>query len=294
MNSEKIIFLEKFYNKYRDSLELQKKYKYRSLILSSLEVKNNVRFKLLCEAILSAEEIPQEILINLIDDHLIQETDDVNKYVITAKGIWEIEKRNKVLTDNKIIEYIDKKMFNLFTTGKTLSEKEKIIMLSLIAIRAFSEKSSMNLHTDDMTKDTWKNVIEKTYDFLQSMKIIQKMKKEELFGKKEGNENPISNFIRHSDSLPRKSKNIYTILGKQTYFLNIFSNGIFSNDKLRFLWKLIFEDNLDADQIEKVLTFIKQIAHDDSIMIFSIKDHIFSTPVYDEIIQKELIHSMTD
>ena len=90
----------------------------------------------------------------------------------------------------------------------------------MIAARAFSSESAIDLKTSDKTLDVMREIIDGTYKLLSSLKVVTKLQIEELYGKK-GNEHEVSNLIRHTDSLPRLTRGIYN---KSTTLLRLFNS----------------------------------------------------------------------
>jgi len=57
------------------------------------------------------------------------------------------------LDENDLIKFIDDNYFDLFETGKPISEKEKVILFGLLSARAFSEASSVDMRKGDSVKE---------------------------------------------------------------------------------------------------------------------------------------------
>ena len=122
--------LEKFYKKLQESLNKRYKEKIESIFLRMLEIRSNVdRFRLLKDASISKFQFTAESMRNLLENGFIRETDEENKYTLTAKGIFEYENKNKILIEDELWNFIDKKYFELFSESKKeLSDKEKLIL----------------------------------------------------------------------------------------------------------------------------------------------------------------------
>lgn len=291
MRSESLRALRRFYTDLRDRLLLEKKFRGESVLLSCLQVKKNVRYRLLSDASIDKFGVASRELQDLLAGGFIRESAEMSRYSITAKGIWEIETEEGILSQRRLVDYLDLKNFDLFSKKSRLTSKEKVIVLSLLAARAFSESSCVDLKKDDATMNGWGRVIEKAYELLRALGLISNLEREKLL-KTEGNEHPVSHLIRHTDALPRKTKGLYTAPGKQRYYLDLSDEREIPMDKVAFMFRLVFEGHLDLDGMDRVLKFCNKVAYDDAILVFELASHIFSNPSFDEVVKEGLRLSM--
>ncbi len=285
--------LKKFYQKLYDNLEKnKKKMKENSVIISFLDLKSNDRYRLLSESSIFSYKIPKEILSELQNKKLIRNTDTLNSYTITAKGIWDIENKNNFISELILLDYLDQKFFNVYNVSeKPLTDKQKVIIFSMLAARTFSEKSSVDLKKDETVMNTWKEIVDKSYEKLKSLNLISELDQKDLYGKS-GNEHPVSNLYRHTDELPKKTRGLFKALGNQKYFLDLLQNNEISKETLSFLFKQIFNNKvLSTSEINEIDSFCREIAFTKNIYLFDPRDHIFSKPEYDEIIRETLLFS---
>lgn len=286
-------YLKMFYDNLYERMLMENKLKNDSILLSFLEVKSNVRYRLLESASILSNKLPALILANLSRDLLIRPSDELNKYTITAKGVWVIEQNNRDITKEKIIEYIDHKFFDVYLGNKTLTDREKVILFSMVSARTFSEKSPIDLKRDEYALDAWKRIIDKCYEKLHGMKLVKNMNQEKLYGKK-GNEHIVSNLIRHTDSLPKKTKGIYKAAGKQKYYLDIYSKDVLSRESLIHILDLVFNSKKDfkIEDINQINNFCSEIAYEEAPYIYDMEKHIFSSPEYDDVIRRAVKESL--
>ena len=287
MRSESRRALRRFYTDLRDRLLLDKKLRGESVLLSCLQVKKNVRYRLLSDASIDKFGVLSKELQDLLAGGFIRESAEMSRYSITAKGIWEIETEEGILSQRRLVEYLDHKNFDLFSKKSRLTSKEKVIVLSLLAARAFSESSCVDLKKDDATMNGWGRVIEKAYELLRALGLISDLEREKLL-KTEGNEHPVSHLIRHTDALPRKTKGLYTAPGKQRYYLDLSDEREIPIDKVAFMFRLVFEGDLGLDGMDRVLKFCNTVAYDDAILVFELASHIFANPSFDEVVKEGL------
>jgi ribosomal protein S19E (S16A) len=291
MKDETIRYLNKLYESFRDNLESKKKLHSKSALTSSLNIKNNERFRALNETARIAGKVPSDILSELRENGMVRNTDDIASITISAKGIWFVEKKNGILDENKLLEFIDENYFNLFETGKPITEKEKVIIFGLLAARAYSQSSAVDMRKDDAVKDAWKDIMESAFQKLKEIGVVAKLEMNDLMPT-EGVEHPASHLIRHTDSLPRKTRALFKASGKNKYYLDIFTDNTLSSEKLAYLFWLVLGNNIDTDHVENISEYCREIAYNKSIYVFDLDDHKFSTPEYDELVRSGIIDSI--
>lgn len=274
-------YLKKIYHKLYACLTSEKRIHDKSALISLLDVKSNSRLRIIADSNIPSHKIPAFILNELKQKAYIRESkDEIDQIVITAKGIWTVEKDKGILDSKSFINFVDNKWFNFSKSIKPLSEKEKIIILAMIATRAFSESSAVDLKQNELVLNNWKGILNASFDFLKDNKIISKLKVNELYGKG-GNEHPVSHLIRHTDALPKKTKGIYRAPGKQKYYLDVFQNLGLNTLKISYLVKLITNDKNDFVFSNKIISFCNKISFEKCIYVFDLEKHIFNKPEFE-------------
>jgi hypothetical protein len=288
-------YLNQFYILLKNKLKRERKIKNNSVFITFLEINSTSRFRLLNEATINSNEIPKNVLNLLLDKNYIQALTSIGNYAITAKGVWYCENQLKLIDEEKLLSYINKKFF---TDGQknsqektTLDDKEKIILFTMISARAFSEKSSVNLKPSENKRDKWLELLEASYDFLKNFGKINKIRKEDLF-KKMGNEHIASSIFRHNNRMAQKTKLIYKYTGDYEYFLDIYSNSEFSTEKMSYLFWKLFQGELSEEMIDKIIEHCNRISKNESIYLFNLSEHIFSLPCYDNKLRDSLLDSI--
>ena len=204
----------------------------------------------------------------------------------------EYEKKNGILIEEKIWNFIDKKYFDLFSESKKeLNDKEKLIVFVMIATRAFSKKSSIDLKKGDIALNKWEEIILSSYNLLKDLKIIDKLNENNIFGAGKEFHKVYAFFKQAGRGIPKKTKGIYKISGDKMYCLDISNNaGKIEMDALRLLFNKIFgHHKLSTDEIDKLLNYFNDVASTKNIYIFDVKEHIFYNPEYDNIIKDALL-----
>lgn len=283
--------LKKFYQKLYDTIEKnRKRFDKESIIISFLNIKSNVRGNLLRQSAIEAFQFLPDIIMYLENNNLIRETEIAGQYIISAKGVWEIEKNNNILNDVILLDYIDDKLFNICKSAeKPLSDRLKIVLLSMIAVRVFSIDSPLDLKTSEKTLNAVKETVDESYKMLKSLNLISKLDPVDIYGKL-GNEHPVSNLLRHTDELPKVTRGIFKALGNQKYFLDVYKDGQVSKDNLKYLFeKIVGDKKLQLSELDSLSDFCCRIAHEKSIFLFDdIKNFIFSKSKYDDVIKDTL------
>jgi hypothetical protein len=290
---EKLDYLEKFYNAlYNNLIKKYEKEKYKSILVWFMDIKENDRLRIVSESKLKKIRIPKEIFDELFKSDLIRESDIAGEFVITAKGIWEIEAQKSAISQEILLKEMDRKYFSTYNeTEKALSDRQKIILMAMIAARTFSDKSPMDLKKGDYALANWEEIINKSYALLHELAVVNSMSDEQIFGKP-GNEHKVSNLIRHSDAIPKRTKGIYQAAETrdQKYYLSLANAGKIDLDNLRFIFKQIFADRkLSHSEIDIISSFCNDTASSKNVYLFDLKEHIFHAPEYDNVIRDALL-----
>jgi len=294
MENDDYLNLSKIYNRLYDKYLIKyNRSSITSLLLSFFEMTSNTRYELLKESSLDKHSLLKSEADLLLTKGYIRETGNKKGYSITAKGIYYIEKKDHKIDDEKLISYIDDKYFDIFSTyEKELNSKQKVAVFSLIAARAFSIESPVDLKRDKKTKEIWTQITLNSNDFLSKMGAIDKIEEDQLFGKA-GNEEPVSNFYRHlGEQLPKLTDNIFkTNSNKQQYYLDLSIKGKIINEKLSYLLKKVLNNiTLESYQINEIYTFCKEISQSNDVYIYKRKQHVFSDIEYDREIKEILLN----
>jgi hypothetical protein len=289
MNNKAAIMLATMYDKTKaECIRQKKKIINGSVFFTLIKPSSNIRYRILNNSSTQATIIPIDILNNFLEKGFVQYTDKGTHITLTGAGFWYVEKTMQNKNPEQLICFLDNELFKLFSETKSLDTKEKTILLTLVAARAFSPESAVDMTKSDRINNEWGKIIDSSYAFLESHNSVEKWPREKLYGKA-GNEHPVSSCIRHTDSLPKKTRGIFIAPRDRTYFLNIYRDGKTHTLDISFLFEIIFENKLDMAIMDHIYNFCCKISSQKSIYLFeNIEKHIFATHNYDEVIKKAL------
>ncbi len=295
-DSEKHV-LRSFYDRLRENLLLERGKNdlvENSIILTILKTQGTTRDRIIRKSKLTAIDIPVDGLSQLIEKGAVQSTGTFDSYVITAKGVWLFEQEKGILNDEKFLTFMTDTYFatenSLPKCKIDLDDKERVILLSMIAARAFSIDSMVDLKKGDATREKWKEILCSSYDLLKEMGLIKTAKKS-TFSDNTGNEHVVVSLFRHNGKMPKKTKSIYRYTRNCEYYLDLYE-GTFSNEKLSYLFWKVFNNSISNTSIEKIQAYCNDIASKEKIFLFEVGKHIFAKPGYDRILKDCLIDSI--
>ncbi len=286
-------YLEKFYSKLTDILKREKKE--GSVFFSFLLTKySNKLQSILRQATIDGNNIPKELLNDLVEKKLVIETDVLGQFIISSRGIWEYETLKQIITIDQLLDFITNRVYTFDYSSKKLLDREKVVVFALIAIRAFSDKTAVDLNKGETSLNAWKDILKKSHEKLGELKGVSESYSFDDFYRKKGKdgkkvkvnldlEDPIIHTFRHIDQLPKKTRDIVKNLGNRKYYLNLAENNIIIEDKFKFLIQRIFEDApLTFTDYQKISNFFNEISLHYSTVIFDSGENLFSSPEHSE------------
>lgn len=280
-------YLQRAYNRFVEKMKITKRWKGNSLLSSMLSIKSNERLNLLVEFSLSADAVPKNVLRELHDNGYIRPAGSAEKFALTAAAIIAIEKKAGIDTIETLVKTVDDKFFmDVFSfKGQALSNREKVILLTLILFRSFSEDAALDVKHDDRSKDSIQKAFLDAANFIKKAKLIPQMTDKDLFGEV-GNEHPISNVFRHSDALPKKTFTLFQASKKrnQSYYLNLLKNNVINTKDLGYTLWLIFRDKLTIELFDELDALCRSILSEHGICVFENIDSSFYHPKYNDLL----------
>ena len=284
-------YLGKFYELLHDNLRRDGNPREISILLSFLKTQSASRYRLLRKSTFNSMSIPGPILSALLTKGLIQCIENIDTYAITAKGVWFVEQASDLVNEESLLEYINDKYF-ITRTNSDLNEKEKVILFTMISARTFSELSSVDLKGIASIKDKWKELLEEAFDKLLSIDQTMKKLDKEIFLGQKGNVHVVSHIFRHNNQMVQKTRGIYSYNRKQEYYLDLFKDSTFSQERLSYLFWKIFKGDISTESVDEVVDFCNETSSKESIYLFDMEKHLFSMPIYDVRVKDALMDSI--
>lgn len=288
LNVLKTVFYDRLQSIVRENTNSSKSTfeKNPSIIIILLKMTRNNRVRILNEAS-TVPSTSKDVLEYLRKQNYIRPTMAFSKYTLTAQGIWEIENALKYVSLEKLLEYIDSGMESVV---KKLSDKEKVILFTLLSLRAFSQSTPLTRITD-IQKEKSAEIMIKCADFLHNMGVISTTS-EQIFkgGNISDSEEPGSKLLRRMDKLPSNSRQIYRSgSGKSySYWLDLYDeeSEVIQMERLSYIFWKIFEESLEYEKQEMVVRFCDEI-------LLEYKNYIYDDEVYEKFRFSDPLYSKT-
>ena len=274
--------LKLMYDKLRNMLISEKKLYGKSVFLSFLnKISANNRDELIQKSSVPKHELKLEVFDELLTKEFIRlsgNNNKINHYILTAKGIWFIEEASQRIKINDLLEFIDNKYFISKASRKELSGMDKIVLLSMIATRVFSNDNPMDLNDSHNLAD-WQEILLKALDFLSKWKLVEKTSefKKQLTTQK-GNEHPIRSLMRHRNDMPQITHQIYRYTGYRGYYLQVDLDNDEGLKKLTHLFSLFVKNKFTYELLQEFKEFCEKIANDYAYKV--VKDTSILKPQY--------------
>ncbi len=280
-----------FYKQLHDNIltEEKKPLKNSSVFWTLICITDKKREKIINQSSINKKMLPSVDYFELLNLGYIKKHDNPAKYsdyILTAKGLWTIEKEINNFTDDTLIEFIQAKDFDFKCKTEPLDDKDKMALFSLICCRCFSQEYCMYL-SNDLVSNNWSEIFSKSFEFLNDRNILKKKYQnyEQLIEKK-GTEHPIQYLMRRRNDLSIKSDHIFQNSGKKKYFLDILEDKVIIKDKLKLIFKLIFNSINSYKLFEDIIEFSSNIAYNKVKEVLDEFDLVTSD--YDDQIKKSL------
>jgi hypothetical protein len=222
-----------------------------------------------------------DVLINRGLLRYFDEDENGMQYVLTARAIWLIDKRNSQLDEEILVDFLQDKYFPSISVKK-ISDKDRIALLALISIRNFTKVVSMTLD-DKRRREEWLKIFKTLFEFLNEKKIFKKHYSsfEEFIGNN-GTEESISYLMRRRNSLSITTNQIFRNPGGKYWLELISPDGALETYKLKQLLRLIFVEISSISLAQEISTLIIDVANNSAKYVR--KDRQYVDPDTDSII----------
>ena len=287
--------LHHFYNLLMSNIKKKKiPIKKNSIFITLIEATQSNVLQLIYGSTIPGHTLSSDSLTHLLEQKLIKKSDDNRQYAITARGIWTIEKNYNIINETMLLDYFESKKFSI-SVEKTeeLEYREKVIIFSMIAARAFSKKSCINVQSQDGLQDYWKDIFDLACQKLLDIKIITEKNKTELYYRSV-HDPPVVSLLRRVPGIQPRTKFLYQHDTSLHYWLEMPETDDEFVLKLAWLFFMIFKEKLTFDNLDSIFEFCQEISHDKSIYIFDLNQHKFSNPKYDELVKEAMIKGIKE
>ncbi len=216
------------------------------------------------------------IMVSLEERGYVQEYEP-GYYSLTAEGILYVEREVKKLGDGELVDWVNKKML---IKNKTISDKNRVILLSLLSCRCFSNDTCAS-YAEPIMEKAFLQILKKSNRFLLAHNIISADVVSD--GGHNSSKSPVSKILDQIDKLPASSGMIFKAHGSKKYYLDVVKDDEIDCQSITLLAKIILGDNVNYDSILDLKQFCK-----DSYMefgyIFRTGDSSFEGPINDYMI----------
>lgn len=280
-------YLGQYYKELLNNLKIaNKRLRNNSILLTFIKLNSNDRNLMLNKSALPRHQTNRDDLNKLLQHELIREADGkIDLHVITAKGIWEIEKDKKIINEAQILAFLEKEYFTFAKVTKPLSDKEKMVLLSMALTRVYSKEVAMHL-TGDTVMDVWKDIFVLAHDFLKRNNLVFSDSDNGLSAKGKGNAHPVFYWMVRLNNLPKSTHNIFKFASGRKYFLEINVGSGDEEKNLSLIFRLIFEGVPDYQLICETKNLSNELAYTYATKI--IDDTKYLNPKYDKLIEGSL------
>lgn len=279
LNKEQSDILKSMHRRCEKELKKSKKYKQNSVLFSILKMTNNTRHEFLRET--ADPFINPTDASYMIDIGLIRETDEKSKYAFTGMGLEYTEV--EILRLKDYFEALDNEYFNVFE-NISIGDRERIILLTMLAARTFSSKAVIDMKESAGVQDAWWEIMMIINDLLVEHDIINKSNSLRVNLNKSNIEHPASHLIRHSDVLPRATKQIFCKTGKNEYYLSILDGNVLNMNKIADILELIFEKKHDYLTLSTFSSIMRSFCRIDGLDVEASFEEGYYDSKHDEII----------
>lgn len=212
------------------------------------------------------------------------------RITLSSRGIWEAEQARGTLDSARLLTFIDDKWFDLFSESKSLpTDKEKLVLFTLLAGRAFSAGTAVDL-SSKRAHGPWTELTLASEAFLRDRGIIKDDRVTEALRSEGAGAAlpPVVKFYRYTENLPKKTEGLYAAKGNNKYYLDLDTDGAVDSSKITYLFKLVLGDQADFTLAEAITDYCRDKAYDIAIQVFPQSEPKFTSLDYDRLIEKAL------
>ena len=290
----KFEILKRFYDVFTEAMRGKLKFG-ESVFFPLMETTSAKRAEIIRKSKINInyEEFNKEDVKSLVKSNYLMAADSPDCYALTAKGLFEVEERLDLISTEKLLDNIQTKYFDIFNNGNKLTDKEKIVLFSLICSRSYSSKSCMKLESFGRANDILMTIFRKCSTFLKDLQLISAIPNT-ITQEVENYDVHLMNLMSHINELQKKTNNLYSFTKSRCYYLDLERDSNISKQHLSQLFAKIFTNFLDLDQIAQVTKFINDISNNELTKMSEHKGMDYSKPEIDLILEESLRDAILD
>lgn len=181
--------------------------------------------------------------------------------IFTVKGLFDIEAGFDLIDNKRLLDFIQKKYFDMDVSNKKLNAKEKAVLLSLITMHCFGQDNAMDLATYEKQEIWYKLINEEIFQYLQKEGMVSPSEK--LAPDTTGNETPATYLMRRRNDLSKKTAGIFNNPGSSIYYLSLsLDNPSQTQNLISFLFELILPSKVSYETLQDLKKFITTVFRD--------------------------------
>ena len=287
--------LKVFYEKLCDSIRKFKKKQLKDQSPLELFIKTTLPnvYEILKKSSITKYTFNEEDIVdNLIEKGLIIESENPGEYVLSPLGIWNFESANIEDRLKAHLNFLRNRFYSKLHEGKKIKllPKEKVVLFALLATRAFSKESSMDLSDERKLSPYWSEILDKSREKLLNLGIIENKDYDKFWSNPEADDQTRTRYLMSRiNKLTEKTKGFYHNPGGRLYFLSLSNERNALKAQITFLLKKIIDDiQLSIMFKQEIIDFFTEINFKYSLYIFSTDN--FSNPEFDDYIEDLILY----
>ncbi len=263
---------EKLYVEYINYFKTKRKNNNESLLINLLKITSNSCMEIIAKSKIQISQDEYVYADSLVMDKYATWDNEKRYLSITVRGIYKCE--SNIYNIEYILDALEEIIFRFNKSkSKPLRDIDKVIIFSMVALRALSKECPIDLQMGDITKQEILSVLKGSNDLLFSINAINDIKD---IGKTKGNEHPASYLFRYTEKIKGQTNLIYHACGDRKYYLKIFESDVDNPvDRLVYLFKLIGCNSNWDNYYEVIAEFMSKTATHKNIYIFDPGKYIY-------------------
>ena len=241
----------------------------RSALFTLMKMYSNDAYDVMLNSSIEIPDSVESDLAPLKQNNFIRRSElssNRDNYIVTAKGIYFVESMRFGFDLSKMLDYIQEENMDFKIAKKPLSDKEKTIVTSLIALRSFDHDVSMDLN-DEERSQKWEEIIKtKIIPFIENKANVNS---QNIFSQSAGHENPVSYLMRRANDLPKKTGNMFTSMNNNQYYLKIdATDKNLATKQIAYILGKVFQNIKSIEEANEIKKYLCDVAQSQGIYVY--------------------------